>query len=410
MPKVERVVTLISVLLLMVNVTTSTDSSGSSAVDGNTNSTDSAAPSSEKPPGSSATTTPHPAGRSSRVKSWDFDPYGASSDDSGSASNPPASSGDSATAALAPSNSNNTLSESQHASITQKDVSISSPVNNNTSMTNATSLPAKDPASQTSGTAGSLASSNSTSSASKLSDDPSITPNLSSEKPSETNSTDPSSQINKADAKSSTSAASKTTALDDTSGSSEALGRSSESDGNVRTFVLSQSMNWSEEDLNIYDTAGPVAYVITNKASGVTLTHQDIIVKSGPTGQTKLRVDAYPGTCGKSTDWFADNMTKISLNPRGWLADHWTIKNPTFPKYQYIFMRRPLSVQGNIIESGSKRRVAKIEKKRISSAIPNLPFKSGDKVYIVTNDGYIPDWDLLTMLALATQHHKYCPY
>lgn len=81
-------------------------------------------------------------------------------------------------------------------------------------------------------------------------------------------------------------------ALDADSRTSEAQGASIDSEANVRTFVLSQSMSWFNEDFNIYDISGSVAYVITNRVSGVTLTRQDLVIKEEPTGQTKLRVDA----------------------------------------------------------------------------------------------------------------------
>lgn len=179
--------------------------------------------------------------------------------------------------------------------------------------------------------------------------------------------------------------------------------------GSVRTFVLSQNISWTEKDFNIYDNGGPLAYVIS-KAEGTNTTSEDIVFKVGSTGEKKLQVDAYPGKCGKETDWLADDGTKITLDPRGLLPDRWYIKNPEFPKPQYTFMRDIFDLGGDIVESNSSRLVGSITKQKLKSALPNLPFTTGDKVFVVTNNGFIPDWDLLTMLALAVQHHRKCFY
>ncbi|KAH9808859.1 hypothetical protein DFH28DRAFT_979101 [Melampsora americana] len=179
--------------------------------------------------------------------------------------------------------------------------------------------------------------------------------------------------------------------------------------GSVRTFVLSQNISWSDKDFKIYDNSGPIAYVIT-KVEGMNATSEDIIVKVGSTGEKKLQVDAYPGKCGKETDWLADDGTKITLDPRGLLSDRWYIKNPAFPKPQYTFLRNIFDLGGEIVESNSSRLVGSITKQKLKSTLPNLPFTTDDKVFVVTNNGFIPDWDLLTMLALAVQHHKKCFY
>ncbi|KAH9815885.1 hypothetical protein DFH28DRAFT_927780 [Melampsora americana] len=121
-----------------------------------------------------------------------------------------------------------------------------------------------------------------------------------------------------------------------------------------------------------------------------------------------LKLNAYDDFCAQKTHYVDEHdLVRFKIDPHGVYPDEWTITSRFLPGFKYTFDRKAMSADGKIFEADNKKLIATLHTEKRDEPWLLSRFHADDS-YVLRSDGTIPDYYLVTLMALVQMRVDTC--
>ncbi|EGG07656.1 uncharacterized protein MELLADRAFT_85525 [Melampsora larici-populina 98AG31] len=173
------------------------------------------------------------------------------------------------------------------------------------------------------------------------------------------------------------------------------------------SFITPKNIIFEDGGIRVFNLNSQEAYKVTHHIDNARQGYSEYVT-TDVAGNVLLRMNAYDDFCfGKTHYVDQHDLLRVKIDPRGMYPDEWTFTSRFLPGFKYEFDRNAMSADGKIFEADNKKLVATLHTEKRHEPWLLSRFHADD-AYVLRSDGTVPDYYLVTLMALVQMRVNTC--